>query len=204
MSLRSRNWSRNCKRSSSSWRPHAANSPRRKQSTRQLPAVAVCRTAGRDDPQLSARRLEDAGVRPQCSGRLIRLSPPRYAARSAASRSCRRPSCPHLPPAGKRSCRQNGSRALLQSVSREALANSSNRFAALQQLIDAIGSAADQKAILDLQARIAPKRHVAERAHEAAGPLPGAAGHQLANSQRARELVIAGHGQFANRFQPQP
>jgi type IV secretion system protein VirB5 len=40
------------------------------------------------------------------------------------------------------------------ALSREAVAHTSQRFAAIQQLIDAIPTAADQKAILDLQARI--------------------------------------------------
>ena len=44
--------------------------------------------------------------------------------------------------------------AALEGVSRQALANTSQRFAAIQQLIQAIGTATDQKAILDLQARI--------------------------------------------------
>jgi type IV secretion system protein VirB5 len=97
------------------------------------------------------------------------------------------------------------SAALLQSVSREALANSSNRFAALQQLIDAIGSAADQKAALDLQARIAAEAGMLQNEHTKLQVLyQGLQADQLVNSQRARELVIAGHGQFANRFQPQP
>jgi type IV secretion system protein VirB5 len=48
--------------------------------------------------------------------------------------------------------RQNA--AALEGLSRQALANSSQRFAAIQQLIQAIGTATDQKAILDLQARI--------------------------------------------------
>jgi type IV secretion system protein VirB5 len=40
------------------------------------------------------------------------------------------------------------------AVSRSALANTSSRFADLQQLISAIGTTTDQKAILELQARI--------------------------------------------------
>jgi type IV secretion system protein VirB5 len=44
--------------------------------------------------------------------------------------------------------------ALRQAIAQEALTNSSSRFAALQTLISAIGSASDQKGILDLQARI--------------------------------------------------
>jgi len=48
--------------------------------------------------------------------------------------------------------RQNA--AALEGLSRQALANTSQRFAAIQQLIQAIGTATDQKAILDLQARV--------------------------------------------------
>jgi type IV secretion system protein VirB5 len=45
--------------------------------------------------------------------------------------------------------------ALLQAVTRYALLSASARFAELQRLITAIPTATDQKAILDLQARIA-------------------------------------------------
>ncbi len=48
--------------------------------------------------------------------------------------------------------RQNA--AALEGLSGQALANTSRRFAAIEQLIEAIGTATDQKAILDLQARI--------------------------------------------------
>src|SRR6202161_2450194 len=44
--------------------------------------------------------------------------------------------------------------AMQQALSHQALANASNRFAAIQTLIAAIPSATDQKGILDLQARI--------------------------------------------------
>ena len=46
------------------------------------------------------------------------------------------------------------SAAALEGLSRDALANTSARFDALQQLIQAIATATDQKAILDLEARI--------------------------------------------------
>jgi type IV secretion system protein VirB5 len=46
------------------------------------------------------------------------------------------------------------SAALAQSTSRQALDNTSTQFASLQQLINAIPSATDQKGALDLQARI--------------------------------------------------
>lgn len=48
--------------------------------------------------------------------------------------------------------RQNA--ALLQGLSRVSLANASARFSALQQLIASLGQAADEKASLDLAARI--------------------------------------------------
>ncbi|MEJ1961045.1 MAG: type IV secretion system protein [Gammaproteobacteria bacterium] len=60
------------------------------------------------------------------------------------------------------------SAALLQATSREALATTSQRFASIQSLISAISGAQDQKAILDLQARIARRAgNAPERANEA-------------------------------------
>jgi type IV secretion system protein VirB5 len=95
--------------------------------------------------------------------------------------------------------------ALLQSVTREALANASSRFAALQQLINAIGSAADPKAVLDLQARVAAEAAMLQNEHTKLQALyQGLQAQQWADSQRTRELAIAGHGQFTSRFQPQP
>jgi type IV secretion system protein VirB5 len=97
------------------------------------------------------------------------------------------------------------SAALLQSLTHQALANSSSRFAALQQLIDAIGRAGDQKAILDLQARIAAETSMLQNEHTKLQVLyQGAQADQWANAQRLRELAIAGHGQFDSRFQPRP
>ena len=55
--------------------------------------------------------------------------------------------------------------ALSQMLSRTALANSSQRFAALQQLIAAIPTAKDQKGILDLQARIAAEQGMLQNEH---------------------------------------
>ena len=48
--------------------------------------------------------------------------------------------------------------ALLQAVTHQALATTSNRFASLQQLINAIPSAGDPKAVFDLQARVAAEQ----------------------------------------------
>jgi type IV secretion system protein VirB5 len=95
--------------------------------------------------------------------------------------------------------------ALLQSVSHQALANSSDRFAAIQQLIDAIAGAIDQKAILELQARIAAEQGMLQNEHTKLQMLyQGLEAQTWANAQQARELTIAGHGQFLSRFQPHP
>jgi type IV secretion system protein VirB5 len=95
--------------------------------------------------------------------------------------------------------------ALLQSLSHESLVNSSARFPALQQLIDTIAQAADQKAILELQARISGEQDMLQNEHTKLQVLyQGVQAEDLANAQRVRELTIAGHGQFESRFRPQP
>ena len=100
---------------------------------------------------------------------------------------------------------QRQSAALLQALTHEALANSSSRFAAIQQLIDAIARAGDQKAILDLQARIAAEVGMLQNEQTKLQVLyQSAEAQQWADAQRLGELTIAGHGQFATRFQPHP
>lgn len=97
------------------------------------------------------------------------------------------------------------SSALLQSLAHEALANSSQRFSALQRLIDTIGSANDQKSILELEARIAAEGGMLENERTKLDDLyQSTQAEQWVNAQRTRELIVAGHGQFAGRFQPQP
>lgn len=97
------------------------------------------------------------------------------------------------------------SSALLQALTHEALANSSQRFAALQQLIDTIGSANDQKSILELEARIAAEGGMLENERTKLDDLyQSTQAEQWATAQRTRELIVAGHGQFAGRFQPHP
>jgi type IV secretion system protein VirB5 len=97
------------------------------------------------------------------------------------------------------------SAALLQALTHEALANSSARFAGLQQLINTIGAAPDQKAILELQARISAEQGMLQNEHNKLQDLYQAAlADQLANSERVHELSVVGQGQFASRFQPQP
>lgn len=100
---------------------------------------------------------------------------------------------------------QRQSAAFLQALTHEALANSSSRFAAIQQLIDAIARAGDQKAILDLQARIAAEVGMLQNEQTKLQVLyQSAEAQQWANAQRIGELTMAGHGQFETRFQPHP
>jgi type IV secretion system protein VirB5 len=95
--------------------------------------------------------------------------------------------------------------ALLQAVSHEALATTSNRFTSLQQLIDAIARAGDQKSALDLHARIGAETGMLQNEQTKLQVLyQSAQAEQWANEQRTREQVVAGHGQFATRFQPTP
>ena len=95
--------------------------------------------------------------------------------------------------------------ALLQSLTHEALATSSQRFASLQQLIDTIGSAGDQKAILELAARTAAEAGMLANEHTKLDELyQSTQADQWVNAQRTRELIVAGHGQFTGRFEPHP
>jgi type IV secretion system protein VirB5 len=111
-----------------------------------------------------------------------------------------------LPPAGGASLQAGRqSSALLQAVAHEALANSSGRFATLQQLIDAIGSTNDQKSVLELQARTAAELSMLQNEHTKLQDLyQSVQADRWATAQRTRESIVAGHGQFVNRFQPQP
>jgi type IV secretion system protein VirB5 len=95
--------------------------------------------------------------------------------------------------------------ALLQALTHEALANSSNRFGAIQQLIQAIPTATDQKGILDLQARIGAEQSMLQNEQTKLQALYQAALSQAqALSQQAREQAIAETGNFATRFSPAP
>ena len=87
--------------------------------------------------------------------------------------------------------------ALLQATARTALSNSSDRFAALQQLISAIGSAADEKASLDLNARIAAEHAMLQNESTKLQVLSQVAQSQeWSRAQRAREQAIADQGSF--------
>ena len=87
------------------------------------------------------------------------------------------------------------SAAMLQATATQALSNASSRFAAIQQLIDAIPSAQDQKGILDLQARISAEQGMLANEHTKLDVLYQATqAQELARKQRAREQVVASVG----------
>jgi type IV secretion system protein VirB5 len=95
--------------------------------------------------------------------------------------------------------------AVRQAVARQALTNAGNRFSAIQSLIAAIPAAADQKGILDLQARISAELGMLQNEQiklQVLNQTMDAQDSML--RQQARELVIEGHGNFASRFQPAP
>jgi len=95
--------------------------------------------------------------------------------------------------------------AMQQSLAQEALANASNRFASIQSLIAAISTAGDQKAILDLQARISAELGMLQNEQTKNQVLYQATqAQESAIRQQAREYVIEGHGRFETRFQPTP
>jgi type IV secretion system protein VirB5 len=95
--------------------------------------------------------------------------------------------------------------ALNQALFRDALAATSNRFTAIQTLIDAIGTAGDQKAILDLHARIGAEQGMLQNEQTKLQVLyQSAQAEDAAQRQQLREQVIAGHGRFDARFQPVP
>jgi type IV secretion system protein VirB5 len=95
--------------------------------------------------------------------------------------------------------------ALRQALAQEALANTSNRFAAIQTLIAAIGAAGDQKAILDLQTRTSAELGMLQNEQTKLQVLTEASrAQESSNFQRERELAIAGQGRFDSRFQPAP
>lgn len=85
--------------------------------------------------------------------------------------------------------------ALLGALAQTALSNSSNRFSSLQTLITALGGATDQKAVLDLNTRVAAEQGMLQNEATKLQVL-----YQMTQSlewtrlQRAREQAIAGQG----------
>ena len=95
--------------------------------------------------------------------------------------------------------------ALQQNLTRQALLTTSQRFDLLQQLISAIPRAADQKAVLDLQARAGAENAMLLNEQSKLRTLAEVVqAQERANSQQIRERAVVGHGQFIERFQPVP
>jgi type IV secretion system protein VirB5 len=95
--------------------------------------------------------------------------------------------------------------ALQQALAQEALVNVSGRFSAIQTLIDAIGGAADQKGVLDLQARISAELGMLQNEQTKQQILHEATqAREAVLRQQQREQAIAAHGNFGTRFQPVP
>jgi type IV secretion system protein VirB5 len=88
-----------------------------------------------------------------------------------------------------------GNAALLQTASQQAYANASARFSSIQQLISAIPSATDEKAALDLHARIAAEQGMLQNEHTKLTVLYQAAqAQEWARRQSASEQAVQGVG----------
>ena len=95
--------------------------------------------------------------------------------------------------------------ALQQNLTRIALATTSQRFNSLQQLITAIAGAKDQKAVLDLQARVGSENSMLQNEQSKLVTLfQLVQAEEHANEQQMRERAVLGQGQFATRFRPVP
>ena len=91
--------------------------------------------------------------------------------------------------------------ALLQTLARTALSNSSDRFTALQQLISALGGATDQKGTLDLTSRIAAEQAMLQNEQtKLQGLYQVVESQEWARRQQVREQAIADQGSL--RQQP--
>jgi type IV secretion system protein VirB5 len=95
--------------------------------------------------------------------------------------------------------------ALQQNMTRQALLTTSDRFDSLQQLIDTLPAAQDQKAVLDLQERVAAENAMLLNEHSKLLVLAQVVqAQERANQQQVNERALVGHGEFATRFQPVP
>jgi type IV secretion system protein VirB5 len=92
------------------------------------------------------------------------------------------------------------SAAMLQALSSQALANTSEKFGSLDELIRAIGRADDPKAISELQARIGAEQGMLQNEANKLFVLHQAAqAQELTRRQRERERAIAGVGRLRDR-----
>lgn len=91
------------------------------------------------------------------------------------------------------------STATLQALTEQALANTSGRFTAIQELIDAIPGAADPKAIMDLQARIqAEQGMLSNESTKLQVLFQAVTAQDSAERLRRREQAIADIGSYRN------
>jgi type IV secretion system protein VirB5 len=91
------------------------------------------------------------------------------------------------------------SAATLQMTSRQAMQNTSARFASIQQLINAIPSATDSKGALDLQARIQAEQAMQQNEATKLNVMyQSAQADRWAQEQSAREQAIASVGSLRN------
>ena len=89
--------------------------------------------------------------------------------------------------------------ALRQGISQQALANASGRFGEVQQLIGAISSARDPKAIFDLEARISTEQGMLQAERTKLQVLyQTLLAERAATRQRMRERAIADIGSLRN------
>jgi type IV secretion system protein VirB5 len=95
--------------------------------------------------------------------------------------------------------------SLQQNLARQALQTTSDRFDSLQQLITAIPDATDQKAVLDLQARVAAENSMLLNEQSKLRTLAEVVqAQQRANEQQLRESAMLAQGVFSQRFAPVP
>lgn len=93
--------------------------------------------------------------------------------------------------------------ALLQVMSQAAYQNTSQRFGAIQQLINAIGGARDPKAIQDLQGRIAAEQAMLQNEQTKLHVLfQSAQAEQWAHQQRLREESLNAVGSYGTANHP--
>jgi type IV secretion system protein VirB5 len=90
-------------------------------------------------------------------------------------------------------------------MTRQAYAEASARFGSLAQLVAAIGGALDAKAVADLQARIgAEQAMLANEQAKLAVLYQMIEAERWVQGQQLKELGIAAHGRFDERFRPTP
>jgi type IV secretion system protein VirB5 len=95
--------------------------------------------------------------------------------------------------------------ALLQAIAADALSNASGRFADLQRLIEAISTASDQKASLDLEARISAEQAMLQNEQTKLQVIFEALRAETRGDEEAeRERIVADQGDFSTRFAPSP